>query len=107
MDHQDWKPVVFTKASKKKKIVAKFHETESAAKNRKLDAATDTEKRETISRETSQKLMQARIAKKLKQKDLATRLNLPVKVIQEIETAKHPLNKALYQKIARYLGILL
>ena len=107
MDHQDWKPVVFTKPSKKKKIVAKFHETESAAKNRKLDAATDTVKRETISREVSQKLMQGRIAKKLKQKDLAIRLNLPVKIIQEIETGKHLLNKALYQKIARSLGIIL
>jgi ribosome-binding protein aMBF1 (putative translation factor) len=50
-------------------------------------------------------LQTARIAKNLKQKDLAKQLNIDVSIIANIEANKSPFNKNLYCKIVRALGV--
>ena len=78
--HQDWKPVVF-----KKKIEKKQPST-----NKKPIIPEDgTEmKRKVITPALKSAIMNARIAKKWKQVDLANRLGVPVKTVNEYESGK-------------------
>jgi ribosome-binding protein aMBF1 (putative translation factor) len=102
MSYQDWKQIVWKKSTKKTVLPQK------AAGNKQyktLDEASDAAKISKIPRETAQKLQQGRLAKKLKQTDLANRINMPVKTIQDIENGKYPVNNALFQRIARVLGV--
>jgi transcriptional regulator with XRE-family HTH domain len=49
--------------------------------------------------------MQARLAKKLKQSDLAKQLNLTSDFIRDYENGTAPLNKIILNNIAKKLGI--
>jgi len=93
-------PVVFTR----KKTHIAHPVSQHTIKQRKLENG-DITKQEIIPKKTSQILQQGRCAKKLSQKDLATRLQIPVKTIQLIEQGKAPKNRALWQRIARFLGV--
>lgn len=103
---QDWEPVVFSKttatgtATKPKPR----HLTEQQLKNIKLDNATEPEKIVQLPRNISAQLLAARVAKKLKQQELANQLNIPLKTIQEIESHRYKNDMALAQRIARKLG---
>ena len=111
MSHQDWKPVIINggnvKAPKyKNKIVTyKNKGQETSSKNKKLDEATSGGKIEKIPKKIAQQLIAGRNAKKWKQKELAAKMSLPVKIIQDVESCKAKYNKQLIQKMARKLGI--
>ena len=108
MQHQDWKPVVLRggkMAPKKKYVAQKNKGLEKSSKNKKLDESTEAKKIEYISPKIKQQLINGRVAKKWKQKDLANAMSIPVKRIQEIESGKAVNNMAYFQKIARKLGI--
>ena len=47
----------------------------------------------------------ARTAKKMTQKELATKLNMPVKVVQQYESGKAVPNGAIINKLNRALSI--
>ena len=104
---QDWNPMVLNgKAPARGKPVAP-PVSAAAAKDRKLDNATEAEKKELLPRAIGAQLMAARHAHvpKLSQKDLALQLNIPQKTIQDIEQHRHENNMALAQRIARHLGV--
>lgn len=108
MNHQDWKPVILRGgklAPKKKQVVQKNKGLEKSSKNKKLDESTEAKKIEYISPKIKQQLINGRVAKKWKQKDIANAMSIPVKRIQEIESGKAINNMAYFQKIARKLGI--
>ena len=52
-------------------------------------------------------LVAARVAKKISQKDLATQMNIPIKIIQDIENHRYKNDMQLAQRIARKLEPLL
>ena len=57
-----------------------------------------------MSRDIVKQLIALRTSKNKTQKQLANELNLMPKIIQEIETYRHPNDMKLAQRIARHLG---
>lgn len=104
---QDWTPMVL---NQKPKVLPKSTQTAPSGltnKERKLNDATEAEKSELMPRNISSQLVAARVAHtpKISQKDLANRLNIPIKTIQDIEQHRHPNDMPLAQKIARHLKV--
>ena len=105
---QDWTPMVLNSKNKgsddKKKAP---QQSAVSSKDRKLDNATEAEKKELLPRNISVQLVAARVAHvpKMSQKDLANQLNIPIKTVQEIEQHRHVNNMALAQRIARHLKV--
>ena len=105
---QDWTPMVLNGKPKVPDDNKKgSQQSATASKDRKLDNATEAEKKELLPRNISVQLVAARVAHtpKISQKDLANQLNIPIKTIQEIEQHRHTNNMALAQRIARHLKI--
>ena len=94
---QDWKPVILKKSDPKKPIQKPFDNIkvneDEIGKIIKVDS------------EFSKQIIQARLAKKLNQTELAKALSLDVTIIKEYEngTAKH--NGEIISKLKKYLGI--
>jgi ribosome-binding protein aMBF1 (putative translation factor) len=123
MDHQDWTPVVLRNS----KLVAARAPKESVERDknhtqrsglRKLETdmhvsgteeAPATSKLPRLSGTMRQTMIQARVALKLSQVDLAKRLNLQPKIINELECGKviAENEKAVLQKIQKCLGVAL
>ena len=70
----------------------------------KLDAAEESCKVDTVGRTLSQKLMQARTAKKMSQKQLAQMCGLQASVVQSYENGKAVPNHGIIQKLEKALG---
>jgi putative transcription factor len=128
---QDWTPVIIQKTDKQKvaglssaHAVAKQRlagnvETEQkigAAQNKsahssgglgmkKLEESTEEFKHNTVNQTLSKAISQARIAKKLTQKELATAINEKPQIIQEYESGKAIPNPQILNKLDRALGI--
>jgi putative transcription factor len=121
MEHQDWTPVVLRNA----KLVAAKAPRETVERDktqaeraslRKLEgdtmvrgseeapAAVKLPRLGAVMRQT---MIQARVALKLSQADLAKRLNMQPKIINELESGKAiPENeKTVLQKVQRVLGV--
>jgi putative transcription factor len=117
--HQDWTPVkiqkryTVTTAQQEGKSV----ETTSKTNNQKVGKSLErdlyvsaTEEAPVLkalpklSQEDRQMMIQARVAKKLSQVDLARQVNLPLQVIQTMETGKIIENKQAVQLVNRILG---
>lgn len=71
----------------------------------KLDNAVEAEKIETVSLSLSQKIQQGRAAKGMKQKDLATKINVKPQVIGDYESGRAIPDNKILGKIERALGI--
>ena len=104
MEHQDWKPIVVKKnnplnedGTKKKEYVksktTKLEENieEGKLSHKKMDSSF------------GRALQKYRLSHGFTQKDLATKLNIPVKDINEIETGKAKHNGQLMGKIKRIM----
>lgn len=114
MDHQDWKPVVLRKpASKQTKTGTKSKVPVSAVNSNKgfngtgkkiADDDGEVKKVPTVGMAIGKQIAQARTAKKLSQKQLATNMNLPLQVIQSNENGKAIRNNGLLAKFERTLG---
>jgi ribosome-binding protein aMBF1 (putative translation factor) len=104
---QDWSTMVLNGKKGARAATVAPPVSAAAAKDRKLDIATEAEKKELLPRAISAQLMAARVTHvpKLSQKDLARQLNIPQKTVQEIEQHRHENNMALAQRIARHLGV--
>ena len=105
-EHQNWTPVVLTKTNgKNKACVKKNHISPEAIRLNKIENAADDGdmKIETVSKEDSKIITELRNSKKLTQKDLAHKLNLNSNVISDIEKGTYPKNKALVQRVKKYL----
>ena len=97
----DIDPVVFKKRPRK---TTPNKNSYQSTKIRKLENNEIT-KIDIIDKKTARILQQGRTAKKLTQKQLSHQLQIPIKVIQEIENGKAQKNRALWQKIARFLNV--
>lgn len=78
---------------------------EIGSKLAKLDNADEAEKIETVSLSLSQKIQQGRVAKGMKQKDLATKINVKPQVIGDYESGRAVPDNKILGKIERALGI--
>ena len=121
MDHQDWSPVVLrnakvatAKAPKESLVRDKGHAQRSGLRKLESDTAVSaTEeapaaaKLPRLGAPMRQAMIQARVALKLSQSDLAKRLNILPKIINELESGKAIAEneKAVLQKIQKALGV--
>lgn len=71
---------------------------------RKLEEADDVVKIVKVDKELSKAIMQARMAKKLTQKDLATAINEKPQVVAEYESGKAIPNPQIITKLEKHLG---
>jgi putative transcription factor len=75
-----------------------------SSKLRKIENEEDTFKVEKVPLSISKKMAQLRCEKKLSQKELAMKLSLDVKIIQEYENGKAIPNGNLINKLEKILG---
>uniref|UniRef100_A0A6C0CEQ4 HTH cro/C1-type domain-containing protein n=1 Tax=viral metagenome TaxID=1070528 RepID=A0A6C0CEQ4_9ZZZZ len=108
LEHQDWTPQVVRKKNdnvdgggSKKKV------SQAQQRDNKLMKKVDDDdlKHDKITLELRVKIQQGRASQKWTQKDLANRCNLPVTVINEIESGKAIYNPQQINKIKRILKI--
>ena len=105
MDHQDWNTVIFSKEKKYTPEQIKAHEEKQKIKLEKKKAEeNEVRAPPKVNFELKKAIMQARISKKMSQKDLATRINVPVNTIAGYENGKIVPNNAFVVKIERALG---
>ena len=114
LDHQDWKNIIVrTKYNKglptdeKKTKVVKSKGSEKNKVDIKLEKKVDEGdmKHKIVSLKLRQEIQKRRTSQNLTQKDLATRINLPVTIINEIESGKAIYNHQHMNKIKRFLKI--
>ncbi len=108
--HQDWKQVVLNKSHTNKAYTNKTgikKISQEKQKDIKLhkQVEEDNLKHNKITQELRTIIIQTRASQKLKQKDLAQRCNLPVQVINEIESGKAIYNHQHINKIKRVLKL--
>ena len=106
--HQDWKTVVVKKSKAIKEMENKYKpKKQNAPGSKKFHELDGNEivKPKLVDKDIAKKLQQARSAKKLKQKEVAQRLNVPVSMIQNVENGKAKLNKAFVNKLKKFYGI--
>lgn len=72
---------------------------------RKIEEATDVGTLARVDKDLAKAIMQARMAKKLTQKDLATAINEKPQVVGEYESGKAIPNPAIISKLERKLGV--
>lgn len=105
MEYQDWKPVIL----KKKKKINQVHKAMSQrqpnnSKFKQLDGDDPVPPRE-IDHNIKIRIQQARVKKKLTQKQLAQKLNMTVNIINEYESGKAIPNRQVLSKMGRVLGV--
>jgi len=115
MEHQDWNVVTFKKkqpiqkeAQVKSSVITATTSTTTNKPAWKIEQQVDGDNGKPIqyvSKADGQLIIQGRIAMKLTQKDLACKLNMQPKEIQDIETGKAIENKMVLSKIRKFLGI--
>ena len=128
----DWTPVVITKSTKQKtagmssaqavshmkmagevvtekKITAGLNKSAHAAgvggSLRKLEESSEEFKHETVDRSLSKAISQARLLKKMTQKELATAINERPQIIQQYESGAAIPNPQILVKLDKALGI--
>lgn len=101
MNPEDWKPVVLRKSVPKQPPPQKpaFHK---AVENLNSD---DPEPLKTVGVEIGKRIVEARLAKKLTQKELAKQTNLNVADIAAFERGTAILNRPKLNILARFLGV--
>ena len=105
-DHQDWKQVVIGKKSKPKNKQTNKNQEFYKIKKIENKADTDTLHHNKYSREFRIKLVDKRTSTlNMTQKQLSSKLNLPEKVIKDIESGIAIYNPHHYNKIRRILKI--
>ena len=111
LDHQDWKQVVINPkkntsakhgGTKPTKVLSQTQQRETSLLKK---AENDDLKHTKITNELRTKIIQARASQKWKQKDLAQKCNLPISVINEIESGKAIYNPQHINKIKKILKI--
>jgi ribosome-binding protein aMBF1 (putative translation factor) len=97
---QDWEPVIIGNCKNKK--------INNNNKRNEIDEEEEggmTKKVQKFTIKQIDALKEARILQKISQKDLAKKLNIDSKIIQDIEQNNISINKILYRKIMKVLKI--
>ena len=107
MEHQNWEPV-YLKANKfikdQKREENKKPINETLSKENKMDQKIEDGQMTHTKMDVTfgKNLQKLRLSKNMTQKDLANKLNIPVKNINDIEAGKAKHNGQLMNKINRY-----
>ncbi len=106
LDHQDWKTITVNKNNKNNDSVPKKKQS-NLSKEKVLEKKVEEDnlKHKKIPPELKQKIIQTRCALSLTQKQLAQKCNLPLQIINDIETGKAIYNHIHINKIKRILKI--
>ena len=112
MEHQNWDTIYvktnkFIEQQKKKENINKEKKNnfnENFSKENKINKKIENGemKHEKMDVSFGKNLQKLRLSKNLTQKDLANKLNIPVKTINDIESGKAKHNGQLMNKINRY-----
>jgi len=94
MQHQDFEPVVFKKPKPKSQPKQMY--------TPKIDKEIDTLPK--VSLQVSKNMQKARLRLKLSQKELAKKINVTSKLIQQYENGKAIPQPHILQKLRRILG---
>ena len=106
MEHQDWKPVILRKDdSKKNQRTPQPRRPDSTGVNKRKLEEDPNYKLPTITSEMGKQIVEARVAKKLNQQQLAQKCNLDVGIIKEYEQGRGIYNRPNLNKIGKALGI--
>jgi len=126
----DWEPVTITKKKPDKPVNLRSEQAVNTARRQgvavetktkygggankhggaimntmKLDNETEVLAHKTVSHDLGKVMMQARQAKGLTQKDLATSVNEKPQVVQEYEQGRAVINQQILAKLERALGV--
>ena len=110
LQHQDWKQVII-KTAKNDESAKGGHKSKKLSEGQQREkkilkkAENDELKHDKIKKELSILIQQGRSSNKWTQKDLANKCNLPISVINEIETGKAIYNPQHINKIKKILKI--
>ena len=109
LEHQDWDPI-YVRANKyieKKDKKEKNTKVQQFSKINKLEKKIEDGnlKHDKTPSNFGKIVQQRRLEKNMTQKDLAQKINLPVKTINEIECGKAKHNPQVVSKIKRILNI--
>lgn len=99
MSHQDWDPVIFTKPPPKVKKAQNSH----SQKSNKLENETESFSHKKLDSNFKSTMQRARLACKISQKDLATKLNVKPQVITSYENGKCIPDNAFIARMERVL----
>ena len=109
MEHQDWHTITINKVvnEEKKKEINKKKDKLANNLDYQLNKkeAEGKLKHKKITKELSKSIRDARCSQKLTQKDLANKVNLPLKIINDIENGNAKYNPGQINKIKRSLKI--
>ena len=99
--HQDWEPVVWTKRSSPIPSKSVKYDNDPM---KKLEKSTDIEEIKKVDPETSKKIIQARIKKKMTRKQLAQYLSISETFIIDCETCQKRPNEKIMNKIMNFVN---
>lgn len=101
MEHQDWKPTVINQSG------SNTHHKRGPPPNKKFQKldGDDPDKPKTVSRTLSLQIQQARMSKKMSQKDLARQTNLRLDVIKDYENGRMVPNGSELARLSRELSV--
>ena len=108
MEHQDWTPVILTKNPQKnytQKELEEHQKKQEEKLKKKAEEDNEVKAPPKVSNELKKSLQQARISKKMSQKDLATKLNVPTKTITDYENGKIVPNNQFISKMEKILNV--
>jgi putative transcription factor len=108
MNHQDWTTVILTKNSEKlytEKQIKEYEEKQKQKLEKKKEKENEIQKPLKVNYEFKKALMQARLSKKISQKDLANKLNVPLNTISDYENGKIVPNNAFISKMEKVLNV--
>ncbi len=115
MHHQDWTPVILKKKTPSSEIKTQVKTQKASISSttnkpiwkleKQIDDDTFSKPLNYVSRDDAQKIISGRVALKMTQKDLANKLNMQLKDIQDIESCKALENKLILSKIKKLLSI--
>ena len=114
MDNQDWKPIVFKKSNSKINNTNNTKKTKVLRSSKNNSSLVGTGKKisdddvivkiDYVGSVIGNQIAKARIDKNWKQKDLATRMNLQLQIVQQHENGKAIRNNSMLVKFERILG---
>tara|TARA_Y200000002_G_scaffold361023_1_gene346764 strand:+ start:312 stop:653 length:342 start_codon:yes stop_codon:yes gene_type:complete len=105
MDGQDWKPVIFKKKTPLEKKKQKVNSIRISQGTKKIVENPDSFHVNRVTKKMGKQISSARLTTKLSQKELANKINIPLKTLQEYENGKATVNGNIINKINRVLNI--
>ena len=105
MDCQDWKPVIFKKKTSSEKEHQKINSMRVSHGTKKIVENPDSFQINKVTKKMGKQISTARLSEKLSQKELANKINISSKTVQDYENGKARPNGNIINKLNRVLNI--